>query len=147
MSLNTLPHRIFHSFIIGIAVVGLLFVAWALIRPHHTGVVTRLGHIGTATHTSGTGRHRHTRQGYSADVRIRLKDTGETVTVHYRVGRKESIPAESDEVEVANYALTGYGPYPEKWAVEMGLIILGIDALVYVGYLIMQRRQMSERTR
>ena len=125
MSLNTLPHRIFHSFIIGIAVVGLLFVAWALIRPHHTGVVTRLGHIGTATHTSGTGRHRHTRQGYSADVRIRLKDTGETVTVHYRVGRKESIPAEGDEVDVANYALTGYGPYPEKWAVEMGLIILG----------------------
>ena len=69
------------------------------------------------------------------------------MTVHYRVGRKESIPAEGDEVDVANYALTGYSPYPEKWAVEMGLIILGIDALVYVGYLSMQRRQMSERTR
>ena len=143
MSLNTQPHRTFFYFIIGIAIVGLLFLAWALLRPHHTGVVSRVGHIGTATHTSGTGRHRHTRKGYSADVKVRLKDTGEIVTVHYRVGRKESIPAEGDEVEVANYALTGYGPYPEKWAVEMGLIMLGGDALVYVGYLIIQRRKMG----
>lgn len=141
MNLNTPSHRIFFRFIIGIAVVALLFVAWALLRPHHTGIVTRVGHIGTTTHTSGTGRHRHARKGYSADVKVRLKDTGETVAVHYRVGRKESIPAEGDEVEVANYALTGYGPYPEKWAVEMGLIMLGIDAMVYAGYLIVRRRK------
>ena len=143
MSLNTHPHRTFFCFIIGIAVVGLLFVTWALLRAHHTGVVTRVGRIGTATHTSGTGRHRHTRKGYSADVKVRLRDTGETVTVHYRVGRRESIPAEGDEVEVANYALTGYGPYPEKWAVEMGLIMLGVDALVIIGYWMVRRRRMT----
>ena len=143
MSQSTQSHRTFFCFLIGIAVVGLLFVAWALLRPHHTGVVTRVGHICTATHTTGTGRHRHTHNGYSADVKVRLKNTGETVTVHYRVGRKESIPSEGDEVEVANYALTGYGPYPEKWAVEMGLILLGGDALVYAGYLIIRRRRME----
>ena len=143
MSLNTQSHRTFFCFIIGIAIVGLLFVGWALLRPHQTGVVTYVGHIGTATHTSGTGRHRHTRKGYSANVKVRLKDTSETVTVHYRVGKKESIPAEGDEVEVANYALIGYGPYPEKWAVKMGLIMLGIDALVFAGYLIIQRRKMG----
>lgn len=141
--MNTQPSRTFYYFIIGIAIVGLLFVVWALLRPHHTGVVSSIGRIGTTTHTSGRGRHRHARKGFSADVKVRLKDTGETVTVHYRVGKKESIPAEGDEVEVANYALTGYGPYPEKWAVEMGLIMLGIDALVFVGYLIVQRRKMG----
>lgn len=143
MSQNTPPHRTFYCFIIGIAVVGLLFVARALLRPHHTGVVTRVGHIGTATHTSGSGIHRHTHNGYSADVKVRLKDTGETVTVHYRMGKRESIPAKGDEVEVADHALTGYAPYPQKWAVEMGLILLGIDALVFVGYRIVQRRRMA----
>ena len=141
MSLNTASHRAFFGFIIGIAVVGVLFVAWALLRPHHTGVVIRVGHVGTVTHTSGSGRRRHAREGYSADVKVRLKDTGETVTVYYRVGKRESIPAEGDEVEVANHALTGYGPYPQKWAVKMGLIMLGVDALVLVGYLIIQRRK------
>lgn len=136
-------HRTFFCFLIGIAFVGLLFVVWALLRPHHTAVVTRVGHIGTATHTSGTGRHRHTYKGYSADVKARIVDTGETVTVYYRVGKRESIPAEGDEVEVANYALTGYGPYPQKWAVEMGLILLGIDALVFIGYLLIQQRKMG----
>ena len=141
MSLNTASHRTFFGSIIGIAVVGVLFVAWALLRPHHTGVVIRVGRVGTVTHTSGSGRHRHTREGYSADVKVRLKDTGETVTVYYRVGKRESIPAEGDEVEVANHALTGYGPYPQKWAVKLGLIMLGVDALVLVGYLIIQRRK------
>ena len=141
MSLNTASHRAFFGFIIGIAVVGVLFVAWALLRPHHTGVVTRVGRISTTTHTSGTGRHRHARRGFSADVKVRLKDTGETVTVHYRVGKQESIPADGDEVEVANYALTGYGPYPEKWAVKLGLLMLGIDALVFAGFLVFQRRK------
>ena len=144
MNMNTQSHRTFFCFIIGIAIVGLMFVALSLLRSHHTGVVTRVGHIGTATHTSGTGRRRHTRKGYSADVKVRLKDTGETVTVHYRVGKRESIPAEGDEVEVADYALTGYGPYPQKWAVEMGWIMLGIDALVFAGYLIVQRRKRPQ---
>ena len=138
--MNAHPHKTFFYFIVGIAVVGLLFVAWALLRPHHAGVVTRVGRIGTTTHTSGTHGHRRIRKSYSADVKVRLADTGESVTVHYRVGRKESIPAEGDDVEVADYALTGYGPYPEKWAVKMGLIMLGVDALVYAGYLIARRR-------
>ncbi len=140
MNANTRSNRTFLCFVIGIAVVGLLFVTWALLRPHHTGVVTRVGHIGTTTHTTGTGRHRHAQKGYAADVKVRLQDTGESVTVHYRVGRRESIPLEGDAVEVAEYALTGYGPYPEKWAVKLGLIMLGIDALVFAGYLIIRRR-------
>ena len=133
--------RTFLSILIGVAVVGFLFVVWALARPHTTGIVTSVGHIGTTTHTSGRGVHRHIRRGYAADVKVRAKDTGEVVTVYYRVGKKESIPAVGDEIEFAKYALTGNGPYPEKWEVKLGMIMLALDAIVFIAYLIVHQRK------
>lgn len=144
---GTSSNKVFLYFVIGIAVVGLLITAWALLRPHKTGVVVSVGHIGSATLQSGVGKNRNIHKGYSATVKVRVKDTGEIAKVYYRVGRAESIPSVGDEIEFAEYMLTGNGPYPETWAVKLGIIMMGLDALVYVGYLAATWRRRSARGR
>ena len=44
-------------------------------------------------------------------------------------------------MEFANTLLVGYQPYPQMWAVWLGLAILGGDLLVYLGFLIARRRK------
>ncbi len=131
---------IFFAFLIGLAVVGCLFLAF-LLAPHKTGIVTSGGRVSSHTWYSGVGRHKSKNSGYASDVRVRIRDTGETVTVHYRVGNALDIPQVGEEVQVADYPLTGYGPYPEMWAVKMGALVLGVDMLLYIGYLVAAYRK------
>ena len=133
--------KVFYYFLIGIAAVGLWFVASALLQHHQTGVVTRIGRISTTSHHVGVGKNAHDVKGWNAEVQVRAKDTGETVTVHYRVGRRESIPQEGDEIEFYNDLLVEYQPYPQMWAVKMGIALLGADLAVYTGFLIYNARK------
>ena len=136
-------NRVFFGFLIGIAAVGCLFLAFLLV-PHKTGIVTSVGRVGEHAWYSGVGRHKSKNQGFSADIQVRVKDSTEMVTVHYRVGNELDIPLAGEEIEFADYPLTGYGPYPQMWAVKMGALLLGADALVYGGYLIAAYRKKQK---
>ena len=138
--------KVFYYFLIGIAAVGLFFLANALIRVHQTGIVTFVGRISTTSHHVGVGKNAHDVNGWSANVRVRVKDTGETVTVHYRVGRRESIPQEGDEIEFYYDLLTEYQPYPQMWEVKMGIVMLSADLAVYIGYLIYNARKKRKES-
>lgn len=128
-------------FLVGIAAVALFLLAFSLLIPHRTGVVTAVGRVSSYTVHTGTGRHSagHTR--YASEVKVQVKGTGERQTVHYRVDTPAQIPAVGDEIEFADYPLTGNGPYPEIWAVELGAIMLALDGAVAAGYLIWKRRK------
>ena len=131
-------------FLTGIAAVALFFIAFALLIPHRTGVVTAVGRVSSYTVRTGTGRHSagHTR--YASEVKVQVKSTGERQTVHYRVDKPERIPSVGDEIEFADYPLTGNGPYPEIWAVELGAVMLALDAVAAAIYLIWKRRKDDE---
>lgn len=131
-------------FLVGIAAVALFLLAFSLLIPHRTGIVTAVGRISPYTVRTGTGRHSagHTR--YASTVKVRVVDTGERQTVYYRVDKPERIPNVGDEIEFADYPFTGNGPYPEIWAVELGAIMLALDAAAFAVYLIWKRRKNGE---
>ena len=137
--------KTFFWFLIGIALLGCLFLAFSLLRPHRTGVVTNVGHITTQTAHTGTGIHRVEHKKYAADVRVKVKGTDERETVYYRTGNYAEFPEVGDEIEFAHSLLVGNTPYPEKWAVRAGISLLVMDAAVYVVYLLVQRRKNRER--
>ena len=133
--------KVFYGFIIGIAAVGCLFVLLALAKPHRTGIVTSVGHISERTYRTGMGRHAEKRGRYSADVRVRVKDTDQTETVYYRTGSREAIPQVGDEIEFAYTIGVGNAPYPQMGAVYTGAALLGLDLVVFLSYLIITRRR------
>ena len=133
------PLKTFYLFLIGIAAVGIVFLAFALLLPRHTGTVTRVGRISAHTDSWGRGRHRHARTVYASDVRVRPDGASGEETVYYRVSDPSAIPAEGDRVTYAR-TLAGYTPYPEPWAVRTALLLLGADALVWGVSLIARRR-------
>lgn len=136
--------RVFFLFLIGIAAVGCLFVALALVRPHRTGVVTRVGRVSQYTVHTGTGRHRAGHKRYSANVRVQVKDTREQETVYYRVRDLDMIPQVGDEVAFSySLLIGGNSPYPELWAVWIGVALLLMDGLALAGYLAAVRRKQA----
>ena len=136
--------KTFFVFMICFAAVGLFFIASALLNPHKTAVVVDTGRISTYTSTTGRGRHRAEHTRYKADVKVRVKDTSEIVTVYYRVRSPESIPSNGDEIQFANSMLVGNTPYPQMWAVWTGVVLTGVAAILYVGYLIARYRKSKK---
>ncbi len=133
--------KVFFLFLIGVAAVGVLLTAFSFLLPHRTGVVTYVGRVSRYTAHSGVGKNSSEHTRFAADVRVRVKGSSETATVYYREGDPENIPKVGDEIEFADYPLTGNGPYPQAWAVKTGLFVLGLDALAYTGYLIAALRK------
>ena len=136
--------KTFFVFMICFAAVGLFFIASALLNPHKTAVVVDTGRISTYTSTTGRGRHRAEHTRYKADVKVRVKDTSEIVTVYFRVRSPESIPSNGDEIQFANSMLVGNTPYPQMWAVWTGVVLTGVAAILYVGYLIARYRKSKK---
>ena len=136
--------KTFFVFMICFVAVGLFFIASALLNPHKTAVVVDTGRISTYTSTTGRGRHRAEHTRYKADVKVRVKDTSEIVTVYFRVRSPESIPSNGDEIQFANSMLVGNTPYPQMWAVWTGVALTGVAAILYVGYLIARYRKSKK---
>lgn len=134
-------YRVFYWLLIAFAAVGILCIGITLLRPHYTGTVLSAGRVTTGTARHGIGKNVNIRKFYSADVKVRRTDTGEVITVYYRAPSADNFPQAGDEVEFANTLLVGYQPYPQMWAVWLGLAILGGDLLVYLGFLIARRRK------
>ena len=132
---------IFRIFMLALGVAGCLMLLLTVARPHQTGVVTAVGHVSQRSYSSGTGRHASRRGGYASDVRVRAKDTGETVTVHYRVRTLEEIPAVGDEVEFADDPLVGYQPYPQHGFILLGAILMAAALAYFTGERIWKRRR------
>ena len=139
------PQRSKKTFIILVlaaAVIGIFFIASALLNPHKAGIVTNVGRISKQTWTSGTGKNRSKRSNYAADVKVRDKETSEIVTVYYRVRNVESIPETGDEIQFGySLVIGGYTPYPQMWAVWTGVFLLGLSAVFFGGYLIAELRK------
>ena len=129
---------VFRAFLIGIAVVGCLFLALALLKPHQTGVVVSVGHVSSYTARTGRGIHASKHRRYAADVRVRVAGSANTETVYYRVGRVEALPSVGDEVTFADSFLVGNTPYPQMWAVRMGLLLLGLDLAALIVFLFLR---------
>ena len=123
--------KTFFIFLAAIAAVGLLFAVSSVIKPHRSGTVVFVGHVSQPSSHTGIGRHSVKHHTYSSDVKVRVKDSSETVTVYYRVGRASDIPEVGDEVEFAHSVLIGNVPYPQIWALKLGLYMLGLDLLVF----------------
>ena len=51
-------------FIFAFAIVGFLFLAYALLLPHQAGTVTSVGNLSTYNAQTGKGRHRYERLRY-----------------------------------------------------------------------------------
>ena len=142
--------KVFFYFLIGIAAVGLLFVALAVLRPHTTGIVTRVGRISQYGVHSGTGKHRTEHKRFRSDVKVQVKGTNEKETVYYRVKDPSYIPQVGDEVQFSySWLIGGNTPYPELWAIWMGLILLALDGTAFVGYLVVahKKRQREDDSR
>gem|GEM_PF-5738319 len=133
--------RIFFGFLLGIAAVGCLFLAFSLLRPHSIGVVLSVGRVSQVTAHSGKGIHRSEHVRLAADVKVQVKGTSRRETVYYRVPNASYLPQVGDEVAFANSWLVGNTPYPELWAVWMGIALLGLDALAVLGYWIIRLRR------
>lgn len=134
--------KVFFWFLVGIAAVGILFVALAVLRPHKTGVVTRVGRISQYEVHTGRGRHRRGHKRYRSDVKVQVKGTDEKETVYYRVKDPSYIPQVEDEVQFSySWLIGGCTPYPEYWAIWMGLILLGLDGTAFVGYVLVARKK------
>ena len=140
---NSLQNKkVFLLLVLLSTVVGIFFIASALLNPHKAGIVTNVGRISIQTSTSGTGRNRSKRSNYAADVKVRDKITSEIVTVYYRVRNVESIPETGDEIQFGySLVIGGYTPYPQMWAVWTGVFLLGLSAILFGGYLIGKQRK------
>ncbi len=134
--------KVFFWFLAGIAAVGLLFVTLAVLRPHKTGTVTRVGRISQYVVHTGTGRHRSGHIRYRSDIKVQVKGTNEKETVYYRVKDPSYIPQVGDEIQFSySWLIGGCTPYPEYWAIWMGLILLALDGTVLVGYILIARKE------
>ena len=136
--------KIFFIFLIAIAAVACLILALNLLRPHRTGTVVSVGRISSRTIHTGVGKNAREHNGYAANVKVRVKGSSEQVTVYYS-GRLSDIPQEGDEVQFGSSLTGGYSPYPERWALELGLYMLGADLLVWLGYLFYRWRQQRRK--
>ena len=116
------------------AVVGVFLIVSALFAPHKTGIVTSVGRITTRNVSSGVGKNRSEHQRYASDVKVRVKDTSEKETVYYRVKNIESIPQVGDEIQFGYSLAVGNVPYPQMWAVWVGVFLLGLAAVLFGGY-------------
>jgi hypothetical protein len=134
--------KVFLWFLVGIAAVGILFVGLAVLRPYKTGVVTRVGRISQYVVHSGKGRRRGGHKRYRSDVKVLVKGTDEKETVYYRVKDPSYIPQVGDEIQFSySWLIGGCTPYPEYWAIWMGLILLALDGTVFVGYILVARKK------
>lgn len=131
-------------FLLSIAIVALFFIAFSTLIPHRTATVISAGRISQYTAHSGTGKNRRAHKRYGSDIRVRVKDSGETETVYYRVADPRNIPDVGDEIEFASYPLTGNGPYPQMWAVWLGVIMLGLDGIAAVLYYQWKRKRVPQ---
>ena len=73
---------------------------------------------------------------------ILVKGTDEKETVYYRVKDLSYIPQVGDEIQFSySWLIGGCTPYPEYWAIWMGLILLALDGTVFVGYILVARKK------
>lgn len=133
--------KVFLLLVLLAAVAGVFLIVSAVFAPHKTGIVTRVGRITTREVSSGVGRHRSTHERYASDVKVRVKDTSETETVYYRVKNIESIPQVGDEIQFGYSLAVGNVPYPQMWAVWVGVFLLGLAAVLFGGFKIDEYRK------
>ena len=132
--------KVFCIILICFAVAGCLLLAFSLLPSHKTGTVISVGPTGTGLRQSGTGKNVHKHKTYHTTVRVLAKDSSQTDTVNINVRNVDDLPKIGDEIEYANYWLTGNGLYPGG-GVRIGIIILAADLFVFIVFLIIEHRK------
>ena len=115
---------------------GILLLAYSLLPAHKAGTVISVEKI----RQSNTSKHDRKFGMYHTTAIVREKGSSTIDTVSINVRNYAAIPHAGDEIEYANFWMTGYGLYPGG-GVRVGIVILIITLIVLLSYLTIERRK------